>query len=192
MQDAPPLILEDPALAAALPTSGHAQQLTAPFAHEDPTDTAARTARAEEVAAAYAVTPRHWKDIPLAPFAISREADWLLHRTALGCPPLEQLIQQPQAMLSDALRVLWFLAHDPVAWLSLPSMREVEGRWQPRTAHDRALELEATIRAWADEHVSNDEHALAVLLFYEIYNGTRETRTSVKPSKDHDVKKLGN
>lgn len=187
-----PTILDDPALAAALPTSGHAQQITAPFAHEEAADTAARAARAEEVNAAYAVTGRHWKALPLAPFAISREADWLLHRTALGCPPLEQIIQQPQAMLSDALRVLWFLAHDPAAWLSLASMHQVEGRWQPRTAHDRALELEATIRTWADEHVSNDEHTLAVLLFYEIYNGTRETRTSVKPSKEHDATKAGN
>lgn len=186
-----PILDDDPALAAAAATSGFSTPMAAPLPPEDEADTHARQQRAEEVAAAYSVPGRDWKGIPLAPFAISREADWLLHRTSLGCPPLEQLITHPQAMLSDALRVLWFLSHKPAAWLGIPSMQEIEGRWQQRTAYDRAMELEEKIRAWADRHVSNDEHALAVLLFYDIYNGTRETRTAVKPAKDHDADKAG-
>lgn len=188
---APPTITDDPAYAAAAATSGFSEAMTAPLPREDAADASAREQRAQEVAAAYAVPGRDWKGIPLAPFAISREADWLLHRTSLGCPPLEQLITHPQAMLSDALRVLWFLAHEPTAWLNISSMQDIEGKWQMRTAYDRALEIENRIRAWADQHVSNDEHALAVLLFYDIYNGTRETRTSVKPDKHHNPDHAG-
>lgn len=186
-----PLITDDPALAAAAATSGHAQPMAAPMPFEDESDAAAIAQRTQEVAAAYAVAQHDWKGRPLAPFAISREADWLLHRSALGCPPLEQLITTPQAMLSDALRVLWFLSHEPAEWLARPSMKEVEGRWKIRSAQERALEIEQAIRDWADQHVSNDEHALAVMLFYDLYNGNRETRTAVKPAKEHSPEKAG-
>lgn len=188
----PPTLTEDPAISAAAATSGHADQVAPPFAAVLEDGPAAQ-ARAQEVTAAYATPPRQWKDIPLAPLAISREGDWLLHRTALACHPLEQIILEPRAMISDAIRVLWFLAHDPAVWLSIPAMKTgPDGRWQTRSAHERALELEMQIRAWADQHIANEEHALAVTLFYEIYNGTRETRTAVKPSKHHDATKAGN
>jgi len=185
----PPTIIDDPALNAGAPTPGHSEQVTSPF---NAADHAEAGRRAEEVHAAYSAGTTHWKHIALAPFAISREGDWLLHRTTLGCPPLEQIITRPQAMLSDALRVLWFLAHDPSAWLSIASMHEIDGRWHVRSAHDRAMEIEASIRAWADEHVESSEHALAVMLFYQLYNGTRETRATVKPSRNHDPEKAGN
>ncbi len=187
----PPIIDDDPARAIATGGSGLSTQLHAPFAAEADEGPAA-AARAAEVSAAYATPAPMWKDIPLAPLAISREGDWLLHRTALGAPPLEQIISQPQAMIGDALRVLWFLAHDPAEWLSLPSMQQIGDRWVQRTAQERALDLETRIRKWGDQHVANEEHGLLVTLFYQLYNGTRETRTAVKQSPHHDPVKAGN
>lgn len=184
----PPTITDDPAHAAAAASSGLSTPMTPPMQADDTIDSQAQS---EQIQGAYAVQPFYWKDKELAPMAISREGDWLMHRTCLGCPPLEHIISQPQAMLLDALRVLWFLSHEPSAWLSVPSMHELDGRWQMRSPHDRALALEMQIRAWADEHVGNDEHALAVRLFYDIYNGTRETRTTVKPPKDYDSQRAG-
>lgn len=188
-------IIDDPASDVAAAGSGLSQAMAPalPPAGDDEGDDGGQE-QAEAVAAAYGAAPRQWKDIPLAPFAISREADWRQHRSALRSPPLEDLIQDPQSMLPDALRVLWFLAHDPQEWLSTPSMQMAgegtpDARWIRRTAFDMAMDVERKVRAWADLHVDNAEHSLAVRFFYEVFNSAQTTRTTVVPDKHHDPKR---
>jgi len=193
MNDAPPLITDDPALAAAAATSGHAKPMAAPMPFQDDADAIAASQRTQEVEAAYACQPFTWKDQQLAPFAISREGDWIQHRIALGCPPLDQLIGTPALMIADAYRVLWFCAHEPKEWLHQPTMKQDEaGQWHTVSLMDRAIALEERIRQWADEHILPVEQVLAVNLFYDIYNRAHTTRTAIKPHPHHDATKAGN
>lgn len=190
-------MIDDPAFSVAAPeaenglSTAMATGMGATFTDAGEEDEQ-REEQTEAVAAAYGGTtaPRFWKEIPLAPFAISREADWRQHRTALGAMPLEDLITQPQALVPDALRVLWFLAHDPAEWLSTPSMEIADAgtaneRWVRRTAQAMAMTVERKIRAWADAHISGAEHALAVQVFYDIFNSSQVTKTIVKADKHH-------
>lgn len=186
-------MIDDPAILAGTQTPGTSKPLAPPLRSDDPGDERNAQQTADAVNAAFNRRPFTWKNIPLAPLAISREGDWQAHRTALGAPPLGDLIMQPKAMIPDALRVLWFLAHEPREWLSVPAMVQgPDGNWQQRTAHDIALEIETKIRDWADQHINPGEHALAVNLFYDILNGSRETRTRVKPDKHHDPERSKN
>lgn len=185
--------MTDPALITAAPTSGHAIVLDDPLPEAPAEETKAQADRAAEVEAAYACKPFYWKDQQLFPFAISREGDWLQHRIALGCPPLDQLIVQPALMIADACRVLWFCAHAPSEWLHQPTMKQNEtGQWHTVSLMDRALVLEERIRDWADQHILPAEQVLAVNLFYDIYNRAHTTRTAIKPHPHHDETKAGN
>lgn len=153
--------------------------------------------KAEEVQAAYGVKPYFWKQIQLAPFAIDREGDWMQHRSLLGAAPLGDIIRLGPAMVPDALRVLWFLAHDPAEWLSMPNMKQVQGedgepQWIRLTSQERALELETKIRAWAAQHVTRDEGPLAVNLFYDIFNSAHSTQAIAKPHERRDDQKAKN
>lgn len=193
---ADPAIIDDPAFSVAAAGDGFSQALEAPLPalKEDAGVDDVASQQAEAVEAAYGAASRQWKGIPLAPFAISREADWRQHRTALRCMPLEDLIADPQALLPDALRVLWFLAHDPAEWLGTPSMQQVDAdtpaaRWVRRPAFEMALEVERKVRAWADEHISSAEHALAVQFFYDVFNSTQTCRTTVVPDKHRNEAK---
>lgn len=185
-------MIDDPAFTTAAQDTGLSRPMVAPLPPATDAETAAVAAQGEHIATVYGMWPQMWKDVPLAPFAISREGDWRQHRAALGCAPLEDLVFKPEAMLPDALRVLWFLAHDPAEWLAVPSMKEAEGRWINRTAQEMAFEIETKIRAWADQHVDGNDHALAVALFYQLFNASREARVTVKPDKHHDATRAGN
>jgi len=152
---------------------------------DDHEEEVATTQRQTEVSHAFGVPVFHWKDLPLAPFAISREGDWMRHRELLGSDPLEEIISNPRAMLPDAIRVLWFCAVDPAEWLTIPSMKMEDGFWQRLTGQERALLLEAKIRTWGEEHVLRTDAKLAVDTFYDIYQSTQSTRAVAKPSEHH-------
>jgi hypothetical protein len=155
------------------------------------------SAKPEEVQNAFGAAPFFWKEKELAPFAIDREGDWLRHREMLEDAPLDEVIRKPFAMVPDALRLLWFLSHEPNDWLGIPGMKEVETedggtRWIRLTGKDRAIELETRIRAWANENVTHSEATMAVGMFYDIYNRAQTTRAIAKPSERHDAQKSKN
>lgn len=154
-------------------------------------------AKASQVDADFAARPFYWKDRQLAAFAIDREGDWLRHRALMGDPDLDEIIRKPAAMLLDALRVLWFLAHDPAEWLSLPDMQQVPDddggtRWVRMTGRERAQVLEEKIRAWGREHIQPQEGMTAVLTFYDIYNRAHATRATAKPHEKEDAHEAKN
>lgn len=133
----------------------------------------------QTTAAAFAAPPFQWKDITLQPFAIDREGDWLLHRKQMGAPPLSDIISDVGAMALDAMRVLWFCAHEPADWLS-----------PARDAATRALAVETRIRDWARTHIDGTEIPAAVALFYEIFNRAHSTRAII--SSDGKAHTSGN
>lgn len=186
-------MIEDPAHISLATDDGKSRPMHEPLPRDSAADDVAAGEHHQHITATFDAKAYHWKNQPLAPFAISREGDWRQHRAALGAPPLEELIFKPEAMIPDALRVLWFLSHEPREWLSIPAMRQDDQLgWHRRGAQEMALELEAKIRAWADENIDGDEYALAVGLFYDIFNRTRETRTTVRPDKHHDPERAKN
>jgi len=151
------------------------------------------SAHAGEVNQAFGIKPFHWKDTQLAPFAIDREGDWQRHREALGDPPLSEIIRNAQAMLNDALRVLWFCAHEPKEWLAIPSMsRNEDGNWTRLTTIERAILVEDRIRAWSRENIANTEQAMAVSLFYEIFQSAYSTKAVPKPSEHSSASRAKN
>lgn len=163
----------------------------------DQEDATAADKRAAEVDQSFAAAPFYWKGKQLAPFAIDRHGDWLRHREMLEDAPLGELIRLPFAMLPDALRVLWFLSHEPEEWLNLPGMKEVEtedggSHWVRLSGKERALILETKIRAWAAENVFHHEATLAVNLFYDIFERSQKTRAIAKPSEHHNDQKSKN
>lgn len=148
--------------------------------------------KAEQINRDFGALPFFWKEKQLAPFAIDREGDWLRHRALLGEPDLDEVIRIPSAMLTDALRVLWFLSHDPAEWISVSDMKAVDDgeggqRWVRMTGRERALIIEGKIRAWSGEHVQPQEGMTAVLLFYDIYNRAHSTRAVAKPHEKEDA-----
>lgn len=130
-------------------------------------------------AAAFAAPPFKWKDITLQPFAIDREGDWLLHRKLVGAPPLGEIIADVGAMTLDAMRVLWFCAHDPADWLAPAA-----------DVTSRAQSIETRIREWARLHIEGNEIPASVSLFYEIFNRAHSTRATI--SGDGKAQSLGN
>lgn len=114
---------------------------------------------------AFSAPPLMWKDIAMAPFAVDREGDWLLHRSLMGAPPLNEIIEDVGAMALDAMRVLWFCAQDPDEWNS-----------PARDAEKRAAKIEHKIREWARLHIAADEIPASVSLFYQIYSRAHSTR----------------
>jgi hypothetical protein len=156
-------------------------------------DTTAADRHAGDVDAAFGVVPFFWKSQELAPFAIDREGDWQRHREIMGDPQLHEIIRTPQSMVMDALRVIWFCAHDPREWLSIPSMTiDEEGAWVRRTAQERALIIEEKIRSWSRDNVANSEQAMAVSLFYDIFRSAQKTRAVPKPSENSSEQRSKN
>ncbi len=170
---------------------GRAKQVAPPVMMDDAGDDAElNETRSAEVEKAFAVKPFFWRDIKLAPFAIDREGDWLQHRELLDAPPLGEVMRRSSAMALDAMRVLWFLAHDPAEWLNMPGSKWIEdeqdkdkGRWVRLSGKERAMELESKIRAWGAENVTSQEGTDMVALFYDIYMSAHSTRATAKPSE---------
>jgi hypothetical protein len=175
--------------------NGFGIPVAAPIIMDDVADSDTSTAatKAAEVNAAFTAQPFFWKDIQLAPFAIDREADWLRHREVLFEPELNDLIQQPNAMMTDVCRVLWFLSHDPQEWLAMPGMKQLgeehDFRWVRLTSHERALALEMKIRQWAAKHIHHSEGITALNLFYAIYTRAQATRATALPHETHDAQR---
>ena len=169
---------------------GSAKKIAPAVMMDDADESEAIETRSAEVEQVYSVKPFFWHGIQLAPLAISREGDWMMQRELLDAPPLNEIIHRSSAMAPDALRVLWFLAHDPSEWLNMPSTKlvkstdnpEDEGRWVRLSAKERAMELEAKIRAWGEVNVAIYEGAEMVSLFYDIYTSAHSTRATAKPS----------
>lgn len=164
---------------------------------DDGDDSEATKKRASEVDAAFGGLPFFWKDKQLAPFAIDREGDWLRHRELMEDSPLDEIIRLPFAMLPDALRVLWFLSHEPKEWLGIPGMKEIEtedggSRWVRLTGKERALILEEKIRTWGAANIAHSEATTAVMLFYDIYTRAQGTRALAKSGERHDDHKAKN
>ena len=172
---------------------GLSKGIAAPVMIIDGTDDSGGEKHAVEVNQSFGIKPFHWKGTELAPFAIDREGDWQRHREAMNEPPLGEIIRNAQSMLTDALRVLWFCAHSPREWLSIPSMiRDDEGNWTRQSTLDRALMLEDKIRTWSRENVANNEQAMAVSLFYEIFQSAYSTKAVPKPSEHSSASRAKN
>jgi len=177
----------------AIAEDGLSKGISAPVMILDATDDNGGEKHAVEVNQSFGSKAFHWKDTELAPFAIDREGDWQRHREAMNEPPLGEIIRNAQSMLTDALRVLWFCAHPPREWLSIPSMiRDDEGNWTRQSTLDRALMLEDKIRAWSRENVANNEQAMAVSLFYEIFQSAYSTKAVPKPSEHSSASRAKN
>lgn len=173
--------------------NGKAVPMTAPVLVTDLDDPDADRKHRGELDQAFGVRPFFWKDQQLAPFAIDREGDWMRHRELLGEPDLKEIVRLPLAMQPDALRVIWFLAHDPAEWLSISSMViGKDGEWIRLSAFDRAMKVEEKIRAWALQNVGGQEGPLIVNLFYDIFNSAHSTRAVSKPSDQHDEERAKN
>lgn len=127
---------------------------------------------------AFQAIPFTWHGVALAPFAIDRESDWLLHRALIGAPYLGLVFEHASAFLADARRILWFCSHDPSAWLT------------PSAAEDRAVALEQRIRTWGNAHIHPGEQIEATTLAFSIYNRAHTNRALVKPDP-HDKRPAG-
>jgi hypothetical protein len=173
-----------------LESNGFSVPASAPIMMDDdvPTDGQDKKTEVDE---AFAARPFFWKLFKLAPFAIDREGDWLRHRVMLQEPSLDELIREPNAMMADVARVLWFLTHEPEEWLALPSMKQLgeaeDYRWVKLSAFDRAMVLELKIRAWSIEHIHHSEAVQALALFYDIYQRAQATRATSRPNAQHDA-----
>lgn len=170
---------------------------TVPVMVIDGANDADENKRADEVQAAFSTPVFHWKNKELAPFAIDREGDWLRHRELMEDAPLDEVIRKPFAMVPDAMRVLWFISHEPNEWLGIPSMKEIETedggtKWIRLTGKERAISLEMKIREWGNANVHHSESTMLVGLFYDIYNSAQSTRAIAKPSERHDDRKAKN
>lgn len=177
----------------AITEDGLSKGISAPVMVIDSGDDGAGDKHAAEVNQSFGVKPFHWKDTQLAPLAIDREGDWQRHRESLGDPPLGEIIRNAQSMLLDAIRVLWFCAHDPKEWLAVPSMkRDDEGDWTRLSTIDRALVVEEKIRAWGRENIANNEQAMAVSLFYEMFQSAYSTKAVPKPSEHSNAQRSKN
>jgi hypothetical protein len=170
--------------------NGLGRPVAAPIMLDDCPDTEPEETKTSSVNAAFTAQPFFWKNIQLAPFAIDREGDWNRHREILEDVPLKDIMRLPFAVLPDALRVIWFCAHDPREWLSLSGMvQDEEGNWRRLTQKEKALNLEEKIREWSRLHISNSEQALAVGLFYDIYQRAQATRATALPHETHDAQR---
>lgn len=141
---------------------------------------------------AFQARPFTWRGKQLAPFAIDREGDWLLHRALIGAPALPIVFGQGSAFTLDACRILWFCSHDPREWQqpSLDLQTQVDDI--ERTPQELAWDLEHRIRAWAVEHIPAGSQTEAVTLAFAIFNRAHTTRATVKPDCPENDERAGN
>lgn len=132
---------------------------------------------------AFQAAPFTWQGIALAPFAIDREGDWLIHRALIGAPSLGTVLINGTTFLADACRILWFCAHDPKEWLT--ALPEID----PRA---RALYLEQSIREWSVQNIPPGTQTQAVTFALDIYNRAHTTRVTIKPERRAHEDHAGN
>jgi len=173
--------------------NGLGRPVADPIMLDDCPDTEPEETKTSSVNAAFTAQPFFWKNIQLAPFAIDREGDWLRHRETLHEPDINELLSEPNAMMPDVCRLLWFLSHEPVEWLSMPGMKQLgedqNFRWVKLTAYERALALEMRIREWAVDHIDHNDGVMAMQLFYQIYQRAQATRATALPHETHDAQR---
>jgi hypothetical protein len=94
-----------------------------------------------------------FRGIALKELTSSRQAIWTQHRLAVGAPPLELCVNDVNAFMADALRIVWLCSHDSAVWNGL--------RGNPAV-------LESAICEWADA-VPGESAAEITLLGFRIY-----------------------
>ena len=117
---------------------------------------------------AFASPPFTWHDRPLAPLAIDREGDWLLHCRRIGLPPLAEVLSSSDLFAPHALRLLWFCLHEPSDWLSVWM---AGGKGAP-------IHLDTRIRAWAAGAILPGEQSAAVSLALQVYDRAYTNRAT--------------
>lgn len=127
---------------------------------------------------AFSAPAFHWKDMPLHPFAIAREADWMAHCRRIGLPPVADAALDPELFLGHAIRLIWFCAHPPETWLA-PRMNPM--------LHPFALE--SVIREWVDKHIRAADHIAAMNLAIAIYDRAHQNQPIAETSADSDAGK---
>ncbi len=138
--------------------------------------------RSDARADAFSAAPFHWKDLQLAPLAIGREAAWLSHCRRIGLPRLGAVINDADSFLAHAIRMLWFCAHEPSAWLSI---------WI-KGGDLGAFLLDIKITQWADAQIQpGDEAAAALKLALDIHDRSRINQASLLDSDDSDTEGNG-
>lgn len=158
----------------------------------DDIEASASSARADEVEAAFSAPPFFWREIELAPFAIDREMDWLRHCRLIGSPPLAETISDPEVFWLDAARLLWFVAHEPAAWLAprlpdfekLPTEEKLERLLRPRKpAPPTPEELDKIIREWMRQHIGARDMQEVTHLAYQILERAHTARAVAAPDE---------
>jgi hypothetical protein len=100
--------------------------------------------------------PLTWRGAKLHPFNSSRVSLFGQHRLAVGSPSLQLCLDDVDAFLADALRILWLCSHTPDDWAAL--------RCSPS-------ELQLVIDRWCDEAAFDS--VAAVVLGMQIYAESR-------------------
>lgn len=135
--------------------------------------------RDQERAAAFSAPPFFWKETELAPLAISREADWLLHCQRIGLPTLDAVINEGDAFLAHAIRMIWFCAHRPSKWLA---------HWIGWDSTVAPYKLDLEIREWADEQITPGDDAIAAIkLALAIHDRARINQATLIDEEDADA-----
>ena len=108
-----------------------------------------------------------WRGVKLHGFTSSREALFSQHRLAMGAPSLQACLDDLDAFLADAARILWLCHHTPDDWGVIRSS---------------PVELQKHIDLWADDHIARAERYDAVSLAFRIYIDSRANEHTVAPS----------
>lgn len=144
--------------------------------------------------AARQAVPFAWKGKQLAPYTPSREAAFHQHRSSINAPEFRDAIADSHSFAADAARMLYFLGHDPAAWLNYLSQQprgevNAAGEWEPRNAH---AALEGKINEWMDKTWtgSKEERVEAYSLCIDII--TRSTATRAVHQEPADPEDAGN
>jgi hypothetical protein len=143
----------------------------------EPLDSDPAEARTAARESAFAAAPFFWKDLELAPLAIGREGDWLLHCQRIGLPPLHEVINSGDAFLGHAQRLLFFCANPPRAWLAV---------WMKGGAAAPII-LEQMIADWAARHIQPGDQIAVIKLALQIYDRSRITQATLTDQEEDDA-----
>lgn len=118
-----------------------------------------------------------WHGKKLLPWSSSRDSLFSQQRVAMGAPSLSACLEDTDAFVADAHRILWLCTHKPEDWSIL--------RVSPAA-------LQAAIDTWADEHIPIREAYLASTLALEIYFSSRRNQHETAPQREGHGDDLGN
>ena len=118
-----------------------------------------------------------WHGKTLLPWSSSRDSLFSQQRLAMAAPSLAACLEDTDAFVADAHRILWLCSHTPQDWSVL--------RVSPAA-------LQNAIDAWADEHVPIREAYLASSKALEIYLASRRNQHESAPQREGHGEDLGN